>query len=146
MNLTKNFTLEEMTYSATAKMYNIDNSADEHGIAKLKRLCEEILQPVRDRAGSAIIVTSGYRCQKLNSVVGGAKNSQHCSFEAADIKAANGKNNSLYNIILNMINRGEIKVGQLIKYTHKNDSNILWIHVSMPRANKKNNQLLHIIK
>ena len=146
MKLSNNFTLEEMTKSATANKLGISNIPDVEGIKKLKELCTKILQPIRDKYGHPIIVTSGYRCKKVNEAVGGAKNSQHMFAEAADIKCDD--NNYLYDLIIDMIEDNNITVGQLIKYTSKTDKRknpaILWIHVSLPGKHK--NQLLHIKK
>jgi len=78
----------------------------------------------------------------LNNAVGGAKSSQHCKGEAADIRSVSDSiqdNKELFNLILNMINKGEIKVGQLIDEYGYN-----WVHVSLPRVGKVNNQILHI--
>lgn len=47
----------------------------------------EALEVLRSLAGCPLIVTSGYRCQKHNSEVGGAKDSQHLKGTAADVKA-----------------------------------------------------------
>ena len=46
MNLTENFTLEEMVSSATASVKKIDNTPDLEQKEKLARLCNEILQPI----------------------------------------------------------------------------------------------------
>lgn len=40
-------------------------------------LVSAILDPVREKLGSAITVNSGYRCELHNSRVGGVRNSQH---------------------------------------------------------------------
>lgn len=141
--LTKNFTLEEMTSSSVAESYHINNTPSEKQVANLKRLCEDILQPIRDKWGYPITVTSGYRCVRVNTIVKGAKNSQHVLAEAADIKSKD--NNALYKLICGMMGKGEIVCGQLIQYTHVNDNKILWIHISLPTAKHKN-QKLHIYK
>ena len=52
----------------------------------LEKLCKEVLQPIRDKYGKAITVTSGYRSPKLNAAVGGVKTSQHVLGQAVDIK------------------------------------------------------------
>jgi len=52
------------------------------------KLCPELvrrLQQIRDIVGSAVEVTSGYRCPTHNKNVGGASNSQHLTGRAADI-------------------------------------------------------------
>ena len=139
--LTKNFSLEEMIASSTAKEKRIDNTPTPEAKANLERLCKEVLQPIRDKYGRAITVTSGYRCPKLNAAVGGVKDSQHLTGCAADIKCTSTTKAVLFNIIKDMINKGEIKVGQLIwEYGTKKEPK--WIHVSLPF--KKVNQILYI--
>ena len=138
----KNFNYEELVSSATAKRLKIDNTPNEEQKEKLRRLAVEILQPIRDKYGKPIIVTSGFRCTKLNSAIGGAKTSQHCKGEAADIRSVSDTrkdNIELFNLILQMLKDKEIKVGQLIDEYGYN-----WVHVSLPRSGKVNNQILHI--
>ena len=48
----------------------------------------ELLQAIREKSGKSVSILSGYRCQKHNVVVGGAKHSQHELGNAADIKIA----------------------------------------------------------
>ena len=60
MNLSRNFTLSELTKSDTAIRRGINNNPNAEQIEKLKALCENILQPVRDHFGR-VKVTSGYR-------------------------------------------------------------------------------------
>ena len=63
---------------------NIKNVPDEQEKAALRQLCQHVLEPLRCRYG-AIIITSGYRCLRLNRAVGGVPTSQHMRGEAADI-------------------------------------------------------------
>ena len=51
----------------------------------LRTLVEKILDPLRMDMGYPIQINSGYRCPALNTVIGGAKNSQHMKGMAADI-------------------------------------------------------------
>ena len=86
MQLTEHFTLEEFTTSSTAKARGIDNSVSSQRVAEnLRNLCEQVLEPLRSYANQPITISSGYRCKALNKVVGGARNSQHMTGEAADI-------------------------------------------------------------
>jgi len=62
MNLSRNFSLQELIKSDTAIRKGIDNNPNSDQIEKLKALCENILQPVRDHFGR-VKVTSGYRAQ-----------------------------------------------------------------------------------
>lgn len=83
--LTQNFTLEEMERSGKAQTYRIANKANKEQAANLKQLCQKVLQPLRNQINAPIVVTSGFRCTKLNERVGGVVNSQHLLGEAADI-------------------------------------------------------------
>ena len=86
MQLTEHFTLEEFTTSSTAKARGIDNSVSSQRVVdNLRNLCEQVLEPLRSYANQPITISSGYRCKALNKVVGGARNSQHMTGEAADI-------------------------------------------------------------
>ena len=131
MQLTRNFHLKEFVRSSTSEKFGIKNEPGEEEKMKLERLCKKILQPVREKFGKPILITSGYRCELLNQKVGGVQNSQHKYGEAADIIC--NDNRKLWNLIVSMINNKEIIVGQLI-----NERNFSWIHISLPTNNKIN--------
>lgn len=59
----------------------------EDEMENIEALAERVLDPVREKFGRPIKVNSGYRCEKHNRKVGGARNSQHMAGEAADIAA-----------------------------------------------------------
>lgn len=92
MKLSENFNLSEFVDSPTAKANNIDNTPSEAIIENLTALVETVLQPTRTLFGEAMHVNSGYRCLKLNELVGGVNTgtniSQHTKGEAADIKTS----------------------------------------------------------
>lgn len=137
---TKNFSYDELIASATAKRLGLDNTPTLEEKEKLRQLAEDILQPIRDAWRAPIVITSGFRSEQVNKAVGGVKNSQHRLGEAADIKVGGKeRNKKLFNFIYKMISKGDIKVGQLI-----GEYNYQWIHISLPRKNKENNQILHI--
>jgi len=82
--LSKNFTLSEMT---ATQFKNVDNSVPNDKIYdNLVFGCRYVLQPVREQFGKPVIITSGYRCLVLNTLVGGVKNSAHKQGRAADIR------------------------------------------------------------
>lgn len=137
---TKNFSYDELIASSTAKRLGLDNTPNEEEKEKLKHLAINILQPIRDAWRSPIIVNSAYRSEAVNKAVGGVKNSQHRLGEAADITiGSKERNKKLFNFIVKLINQKKINVGQLI-----DEYNYSWIHVSLPRINKPNNQILHL--
>lgn len=138
MTLSKNFTLNELTHSSTAIANKVSNIPGKLELENLKKLCTEILQPIRDKCGDSIHITSGYRSQMLNKLVGGSKTSQHLKGEAADITVYSKEGNKkLFDMIVKMIEKGEITVGQLI-----DESDYKWLHISLPYS--KVNQILHL--
>ena len=88
--ISKNFTVEEFTYSRKAIENGIDNMPGESQIAAIRLLITQLIQPLRDRLGEPIAITSVYRCPGVNRLVGGVVNSQHTRGEAADCYAACG--------------------------------------------------------
>lgn len=137
--LTANFKLGEFTKSATAKALGIDNlgCVDAQVYMSLKSLCENVLQPLRDMVRFPIVVTSGFRCPKLNKAVGGAKNSQHMKGEAADIKCNYLAAFQLASIL--MLN--EVEYDQLILEERKGRPS--WVHISYVTHRKNRKQSLH---
>ena len=137
MQLTENFTLEELTHSSVAQTHKIDNTPTPEHIANLQSLCKDILQPIRNAWKKPIAVTSGFRCKQVNDIVKGSKTSQHLNGEAVDIVTCNYSNDKLFEKIKKMIEQGEITVGQLI-WEKDLQNKPLWIHISLPTKNKKN--------
>lgn len=85
MNLSPNFTLEEMTASETAARYHIDNTPPNEVLMNLRRLAL-FLEDVRKAVGAPLHINSAYRSPEANKKVGGKPTSQHCKGTAADIK------------------------------------------------------------
>lgn len=87
MKLSDHFTLEELKISEYAARNGIRNDPDEKATQNLKRLCVEILEPLRSSIDKPIHVTSGYRAPGVNGAVGGSVHSDHMYGFAADIIA-----------------------------------------------------------
>lgn len=92
--ISPHFSLEEFTKSQAAIRLGIDNTPPPEHLTNLKRLCENVLEVVRENLGS-IHVNSGYRCRELNKLIGGVATSQHCNGEAADIEIPGTPNGDL---------------------------------------------------
>jgi zinc D-Ala-D-Ala carboxypeptidase len=80
----KYFKLEEFYYSKTAIARHINNTPTAEVKANLNWLCLKVLDPMRDKIGKPITISSGYRSPALNAVIGGVGNSQHSLGQAAD--------------------------------------------------------------
>lgn len=138
IQLTKNFTLNELCASQTATAKKIDNTPTVSVACALTALAQNVLQPLRDHVGAPITIGSGYRCPKLNAAVGGVSNSQHMTGQAADI-CLNGnwtRGKEWFEWI-----RTHLKFDQLIWEKNPKTGNY-WIHVSF-RADGQNRQ--HVI-
>jgi hypothetical protein len=132
MNLTEHFTLEEMTFSPTAIKKGIDNTPNAQAIKNLTVLCEKILEPLRTHVGGPIKISSGYRCEVLNSLIGGAKSSQHKIGQAADIDLKEKCAEAFHWI------RENLDYDQII-WEFGNDKQPDWIHISYStKGNRKN--------
>lgn len=132
----KYFTIEELTKSPTATRKGIDNTPNATVRKNLTLLVEKILDPLREAWGAPIIVSSGYRCGKLNRAVGGATGSQHLYGQAADIRTISDKpseNKKLFDLIRTL----KLPYDQLI-----DEYGFNWVHVSYGPKNRR--QILHI--
>ena len=133
MNLSRNFTLSELIKSDTAIRKGINNNPNAEQIEKLKELCENILQPIRDHFGR-VKITSGFRSVELCMAIGSSANSQHAKAEAADFECMGTDNAELAD--WNYMN---LDFDQLIlEFYTPGEPNSGWIHCSWiegtPRA------------
>lgn len=83
MQLSKHFTLEELTVSEVAARRGWSNNPPTNLLETLKKTANH-MEDVRELLGHAIIALSGYRSIKVNVAVGGSPTSQHCKCEAVD--------------------------------------------------------------
>jgi zinc D-Ala-D-Ala carboxypeptidase len=86
MNLSPNFTLEELTRSEAAARNGWDNTPNEAEIENLKRLAA-LLQDVKAAVGGKpVLINSAYRSKQVNDAVGSKDSSQHRLGCAADLR------------------------------------------------------------
>ena len=83
--VTMHFTIEELYASDTAKKKGIDNKPAVQQLINLVYLTAYVLEPLRVAMKESISISSGYRCPRLNEAVGGVRNSQHMTGQAADL-------------------------------------------------------------
>ena len=85
MNLSPNFTLDELTASQTAARKGLDNTPNATEVANLVRVAA-LLEEVRALVKKPILVNSGFRSKQVNDAVGSRDTSQHRIGCAADIR------------------------------------------------------------
>jgi len=86
MMLSDHFSYNEFVRSNTATRRGIENIPDQAVIERAFVFCRSVLEPVRELFGRPIYISSGYRCEELNTLIGGSPTSQHMRGEAADFE------------------------------------------------------------
>lgn len=142
--LTPHFALREFTESATAMKHGIDNRPTPEVVENLRRLCTHTLEPLREKLGLPIIITSGFRTKELNDIiVHASRKSQHMEGRAADFYVAQGpvqgsrvqvSRELLIQAFRLIITEPEIDFDQLIIYP-------TFIHVSYVSKEKNRHRL-----
>lgn len=124
---TKNFTLQEFTFSRVARVHGIDNTLPE-GLQENAQRTLEALQAIRDAIGRPIIITSGYRSPLLNDLVHGAPQSQHLYASAADIICPGVSNKELAQAIWWLYAKEEVEaLSDMFECIYEYD----WVHLSL---------------
>ena len=140
MKLTANITLDELCKSQVSERKGINNNPNSGQIEKLKSLCENILQPVRDHFGR-VKVTSGFRSEDLCLAIGSSRNSQHAKAEATDFECVGVDNAEVADWI-----KQNLETDQLIlEFYTPGEPNSGWIHCSwIPEGRRE--QYMHAYK
>ena len=135
--LTPHFELQEFTESPTARKHGIDNTPPTEAVANLKALCLGTLEPLREKIGLPIVITSGYRCKALNErIVHHSRKSQHVLGQAADFYVSGLSRRELLIIAFRLIIEDEsIDYDQLILYPS-------FIHVSYVSHEKNRRKII----
>lgn len=134
--LSPHFMLYEFTRSGAAIDAEIENKPEEKHIEALTALCENILEPLRGQFGP-IIISSGFRSQAVNRLVGGVPSSQHLKGEAADIVTGNkDRAISMFRFIKRNLNFDQLILEPI------GSENPRWIHVSYTTKRKNRHQIV----
>jgi hypothetical protein len=120
MNLSPNFTLEELTYSEIANRKGLDNTPNQEVKENLIRLAR-FLEEVRKVINKPLLINSAYRSIAVNEAVGSKPSSQHCLGCAADIRVVGLTPDDIIKLIL----KSNIEYDQVIR---EFDS---WVHISI---------------
>ena len=124
----KYFSYSEFFSSDAAEKYQVNNIPDDAQLSQvlgnIKALVLNVLDPLRARVGRPIIITSGYRSQRVNKLVGGSKISQHLTGKAADFHVL-GYTPQQMDVVYQTIQMC-CDFDQLIFYPSKNFIHVSW--------------------
>ena len=132
MQLSKNFSLEEMERSQTAQRMGIKNKAGSGEIKNLTDLCYNVLEPCRAKFEKPIRICSGYRSEELCVAIGSKKTSQHALGMAVDMEIP-----SESNLKVALWLQNNVDFDQLILEYYTGEANSGWIHVSFHEGNNR---------
>jgi zinc D-Ala-D-Ala carboxypeptidase len=124
LQFTRSFDVQEL--SATKE--KVDNwPTNTVVVYNMHVLCWFLLQKVRDHFGKPMVISSGYRSEKLNALINGSAKSQHCKGEAADFEIGGIDNRELAKWI-----HANCAYDQLILefYRAEDGVNSGWVHCS----------------
>jgi putative chitinase len=121
MNLSPNFTLEELTHTDHR---NLDNTPNDVELENLVRLAEFLEQVKEVLGGKPIIVNSAFRSKAVNDAVGSSDKSQHRRGCAADIRVVGMKPDEVVRAII----EADLPYDQVIREFDR------WTHVSIPNS------------
>lgn len=124
----KYFSIAEFFKSDVAEKHQVKNVPDDAQLSQvlgnIKALVLNVLDPLRAMIARPIIITSGYRSQRVNELVGGSKTSQHLLGKAADIHVQ-GYTPQQMDMVYRTIQM-YYDFDQLIFYPSKNIIHISW--------------------
>jgi len=126
MKLSDNFSLAELIKSQTAERCNIDNNPNKEHIVSLEKLCDNILQPVRDYFQKPVMISSGYRSPELSQKIGSSSRSQHCKGQAADLEIPGVSNKELADFINDNLDFDQV----ILEFHDPDEINSGWVHAS----------------
>jgi len=139
--LTRNFSLHELTKSETAVRNDMDNTPGAAEIANLTELAGKVLQPIRDHFQKGVHINSGFRHPDVNAKVGGSRTSDHCRGMAADLEVPSVPNPEVAAWI-----RDNLEFTQLLlEFYVQGIPDSGWVHVSYDPGNLKK-QVLTVTK
>jgi uncharacterized protein YcbK (DUF882 family) len=124
MNLTPNFTLDELTASETAARNDWDNSPNDAELENLKRLADFLEQVKVVLGGKPVMINSAFRSKKVNDAVGSRDTSQHRIGCAADIRVPGMTPDQVVKAVI----ASGIGYDQVIREFDR------WTHISIPNS------------
>jgi len=119
MNLSPNFTLDELTHTDHRQFDNTPNASEMANLVRLAGFLEEVKTAI---GGKPVMVNSAFRCKEVNDAVGSKDTSQHRIGCAADIRVPSMTPDEVVKAVI----ESGIGYDQLIREFDR------WTHISVP--------------
>jgi len=123
MNLSPNFTLEELTVTDHREFKNEPNPSEIANLQRLAKLLEQVKVAIGNKP---VMVNSAFRSKQINDAVGSKDTSQHRLGCAADIRVPGVAPNDVVKAII----AAKLPFDQLIREFDR------WTHISVPNDPK----------
>lgn len=134
--ISEHISYEEASRSQTSVRKGILNIPNEHELKNMEIVAKACFEPLREWYGKPLMVSSFFRCEALNSAIGGQRNSQHVQGKAIDIDTGSKEENEkLFNWA-----KLNLKFDQLL-----DEFDFSWVHISFDIGHNRN-QVIHIKK
>jgi len=124
MQLSENFSLEELIHSETAFRNNWDNTPNATELANLVRLAAFLEEVKKVLGGKPVMINSAFRCKLVNDAVGSKDSSQHRIGCAADIRVPSMTPDEVVKAVI----ASGIGYDQIIREFDR------WTHISIPNT------------
>lgn len=119
MNLSPNFTLEELTHTDHRQFDNTPNATEMANLVRLATFLEEVKSVLGNKP---VMVNSAFRCKEVNDAVGSKDSSQHRIGCAADIRVPSMTPDEVVKAVI----ASGIGYDQIIREFDR------WTHISIP--------------
>jgi putative chitinase len=128
MNLSPNFTLEELTHTDHREFSNEPNESETENLKRLAAFLEQVKTVL---GGKPVMVNSAFRSKAVNDAVGSKDTSQHRIGCAADIRVPGIEPNEVVKAVI----ASGIEYDQIIREFDR------WTHISVPNKATDNREL-----
>ena len=135
MHLSEHFQLGEL---CKTNVKTADGNIPSHvAIENLKNLCENWLEPLRQRYNKPILINSGFRSEAVNKAIGGVKGSNHLTGCAVDIRVTGPEQAIRYAcILLDIADESKRDYDELL--IERSPKGTYWLHFAVrPSGNRK---------
>ena len=121
MNLSENFTLDELTHTDHREFDNVPNESELANLTRLAAFLETVKTAI---GGKPVLINSAFRSKQVNDAVGSSDKSQHRIGCAADIRVPKMTPDEVVRAII----AANLPYDQVIREFDR------WTHVSIPNT------------